>query len=585
MVSEVIKTEANYIANFTEVNKEVDEAYFLSYDSLSTINSFIYVISALTVSIIAFAFFYYNNRLDNTISISDTLFSWPFILISVICLIFALLILSSWFNKNVNLFTRALPFTFILLVIGFVIIWYTNKNVKSDKWNIPQPSLIEGDKNISISIYILAGIVSVGFITTWINSYMRVDRLKLLGPAYWSFVLFSFGLSIGSVYVVGFFNRLIKENDNFFIDEPWVYFLMAIGLFIVILVFDGMSVKLANLVTGSNSRVTPVAATPELANATYRSKQMITLSLAIVILVPVFLSMLFKNSLSLNTESEKVNDGYILSGSLILLFPVLTLVGLFTLQLRKVANVIYSSISNIMIAVGFVITALMFIPFNFETVTALGIILVGITLQYLLGYEIGSKLITSIIIGFIFMLVKFTGKTILESIGNDATDSERLLFLGLPMIVFTGFWLLRNYIYNVSYESPLTLFIFTLGYIWLYYDTASATKSDYILKDKDSWSSFGVDWVIVTGIIMLIITINTFESKEVDYFQYLSGRKFSLIGKIIKIVLAITTGFLGSLLYNKFLTDNTLLNWISSLQDFANKNVDLISKDLKLKEQ
>jgi len=585
MVSPVIKTEANYIANFTEVNKEVDEAYFLSYDSLSTINSFIYVISALIVSIIAFAFFYFNNRLDSTVSISDTLFSWPFIIVSVICLIFASLILFSWFNKNVNLFTRALPFTFILLVIGFLIIWYTNKNIKSDQWNIPQPSLIEGDKNISISIYILAGIVSVGFITTWINSAMRVDRLKLLGPAYWSFILFSFGLSIASVYVVGFFNRFIKENDNFFIDQPWVYFLMAIGLFIIILVLDGASVKLANLVTGSNSRITPVAATPELANATYRSKQMITLSLAIVILVPVFLSMLFKKSLAVNTESEKVNDGYILSASLILLFPILTLVGLFTLQLRKIANVVYSSISNIMIAVGFVITALMFIPFNFETVTALVIILVGITLQYLLGYEIGSKLITSIIIGFIFMLVKFTGKTILESIGNDATDSERLLYLGLPIVVFTGFWLLRNFIYNVSYESPLTLFIFSLGYIWLYFDTASATKSDYILADKDSWSSFGVDWVIVTGIIMLIITINTFDSKEVDYFQYLSGRNFSVVGNIVKVVLSILTGFLGSLLYNKFLTDKILINWISSLQDFANKNVDLISKDLKLKEE
>ena len=585
MVSPVIKTEANYIANFTEVNKEVDEAYFLSYDSLSTINSFIYVISALIVSIIAFAFFYFNNRLDSTVSISDTLFSWPFIIVSVICLIFAFLILFSWFNKNVNLFTRALPFTFILLVIGFLIIWYTNKNIKSDQWNIPQPSLIEGDKNISISIYILAGIVSVGFITTWIDSAMRVDRLKLLGPAYWSFILFSFGLSIASVYVVGFFNRFIKENDNFFIDQPWVYFLMAIGLFIIILVFDGASVKLANLVTGSNSRITPVAATPELANATYRSKQMITLSLAIVILVPVFLSMLFKKSLAVNTESEKVNDGYILSASLILLFPILTLVGLFTLQLRKIANVVYSSISNIMIAVGFVITALMFIPFNFETVTALVIILVGITLQYLLGYEIGSKLITSIIIGFIFMLVKFTGKTILESIGNDATDSERLLYLGLPIVVFTGFWLLRNFIYNVSYESPLTLFIFSLGYIWLYFDTASATKSDYILADKDSWSSFGVDWVIVTGIIMLIITINTFDSKEVDYFQYLSGRNFSVVGNIVKVVLSILTGFLGSLLYNKFLTDKILINWISSLQDFANKNVDLISKDLKLKEE
>ena len=585
MVSPVIKTEANYIANFTEVNKEVDEAYFLSYDSLSTINSFIYVISALIVSIIAFAFFYFNNRLDSTVSISDTLFSWPFIIVSVICLIFASLILFSWFNKNVNLFTRALPFTFILLVIGFLIIWYTNKNIKSDQWNIPQPSLIEGDKNISISIYILAGIVSVGFITTWINSAMRVDRLKLLGPAYWSFILFSFGLSIASVYVVGFFNRFIKENDNFFIDQPWVYFLMAIGLFIIILVLDGASVKLANLVTGSNSRITPVAATPELANATYRSKQMITLSLAIVILVPVFLSMLFKKSLAVNTESEKVNDGYILSASLILLFPILTLLGLFTLQLRKIANVVYSSISNIMIAVGFVITALMFIPFNFETVTALVIILVGITLQYLLGYEIGSKLITSIIIGFIFMLVKFTGKTILESIGNDATDSERLLYLGLPIVVFTGFWLLRNFIYNVSYESPLTLFIFSLGYIWLYFDTASATKSDYILADKDSWSSFGVDWVIVTGIIMLIITINTFDSKEVDYFQYLSGRNFSVVGNIVKVVLSILTGFLGSLLYNKFLTDKILINWISSLQDFANKNVDLISKDLKLKEE
>jgi len=195
----------------------------------------------------------------------------------------------------------------------------------------------------------------------------------------------------------------------------------------------------------------------------------------------------------------------------------------------------------------------------------------------------GSRLIIAIIIGFIFMLVKFTGKTILESIGSNASDIERLVYLGLPMILFTGIWFVRSYILNRSFEAPLTLLVFTLGYIWLYFDTASATNKDYILTGKDSWSNIGVDWVIVTSIIMLITTISGFGYEEVDYFQYLSGRELPVVGTFVKIIFGIAAGYAGSVLYNKVLTDEIFISWISSLQEFANKNLDLLKKDLTLK--
>jgi hypothetical protein len=585
MVSPVIKTEGKYFAKFTEIDRQVDEAYFLSYDSLATINSFIYVITAFIMGLIGFAFVYYNNRIESTVSLADTLFTSPLILVAAVSIIFVIYIIASWRNQNTNLFTRALPFIFFLIAAGLTVVWFLNKKEEkgTDTWNIPKPSLLEGDKNISISTYILTVLVSVGFITTWINSKMRTDRLNLLAPAYWSFAIFSLLLSIASVYVVGIFNKIIKQSDGAISNEPWVYLLMALGLFLILLMFDGIANSIANIISGTNSKIPTIAATPELANATYRSRQMITLSLAIVVFLPVFLSMLFKDGMVTGSESWKSKDGLILLGGVILLFPVLTVIGLVSLELQQKANVVYMGISNIMIAVAFAILALMVIPFNFETVISLVVILTGITLQYLLGYEMGSRLIIAIIIGFIFMLVKFTGKTILESIGSNASDMERLVYLGLPMILFTGIWFVRSYILNRSFEAPLTLLVFTLGYIWLYFDTASATNKDYILTGKDSWSNIGVDWVIVTSIIMLITTISGFGYEEVDYFQYLSGRELPVVGTFVKIIFGIAAGYAGSVLYNKVLTDEIFISWISSLQEFANKNLDLLKKDLTLK--
>ena len=105
MVSSVIKTEGGYLSNFQETTDAIDEAYFLSYDSLSTVNSFIYVLTATLMSIFAFAFVYYNNREASTVSLGKTILFYPiafgwFPLFHFLCIYFN--IMGFGFNKDIQ---------------------------------------------------------------------------------------------------------------------------------------------------------------------------------------------------------------------------------------------------------------------------------------------------------------------------------------------------------------------------------------------------------------------------------------------------------------------------------------------------
>ena len=380
---------------------------------------------------------------------------------------------------------------------------------------------------------------------------------------------------------MGMIKRLIKGNETL-PNKPWFFFVLMAVFFLTILVFDGIATQLANLLTGYNKNRVLLAASPELANANWRSRQMITAAMAIIVFIPAFLTVASsKNIETTNTDSD-FQDATFLIGGLVLVFPVLVTIGVSAIEVMQKAPEIYRMVSNLMVAISFVLVALLVVPFRYETVLAITVILTGLTMQYSIGHEMGSRLVVAVIIGFVFMLVKFSGKKILESIGSEANDVERLAYLGAPMLIFTGLWLIRSYAMEKSYEAPLTLFVFTLGYVWVYYDTASATAPDYILKGKDDWANIGVDWVLVTAILMCITSISRFGYNQVNGIEKASGETLNITTTVIKLVIGTIVGYIGALVYNKCLTDKQIETWLVSLQDFSNQNSNLLLKDIVL---
>lgn len=564
-----IKTEGEFLARFDPTSEIVDAAYFRAYDALSTTNSVIYLISGVVAVLFAFLVFYSSSRLQNEKQLSFKIFGWPMVAFGLLALFFTSFIFYFSVSSN-QLMTRIVPF-FVLLLVGVVLLFgFLEQDQSPDQWEIggfQNP----GGGAYSLQMYLAVGLTFFSLVVCWINSKLRADRLHFLGTGYLSFMVSAFFLTFGMMYVANYVLQQIRSSD---LSEKYYLPIYAVGglaTFVGILVADSFAVFLVNAATNFGKNGDYAAAAPELANATYRSRQMVISMFFLVVFLTFALVYWFRDGLVDEVNGSGTSGTAIVVAALVTL-PILTLGAAGAMELRMGLPSLYFMLSNIMIGYIFFVIGVQLVPWQEETVYGTLGLLATIALLYLLSGNMGSNLSVVSLIAVTFMLVKWSGKIVIEKIGDGASDGEKLALLGLPLLVFTGVWLFRSYWKGDSYSVPFTLLVFSIVYILGYFDKAVATRSDYILAKDDRFANLGLDWVLVTAVLMGVTSLGAFSETQVDFIQRVTGNEKALAtGTIVKSVLNVLLGVGGAALYNFLQTDAKVNDYLRESQEKAER--------------
>lgn len=562
-----IRTEGELIAKFNPTEALVDKAYFRAYDSLSTVNAIIYLICGLVTILFSFIVVYASGRLTDSESVSYQAVGWPLFAVGCLAVAFTVFMFYYSITSGMDLMTRVIPL-FVLLVVSLVVLWGFLENTKTDQWQITPDGISEA----STSNILFLGAVGLSLISAavcWINSKLRTDRLHFMGTGFLSFIVTTAFLTWGMMYVASFVLGQVRTND---IDKGLqlpLYIAGGLAAFFGILIADSIAVQLVNVITNFSKAGDYAAAAPELANATYRSRQMVMSMFFFITLVPFALVWFFRDGLVENVSTGAVSGGYVVIGTLTIL-PFVTLIGAAAMELRMATPSLYFAISNVMIGFVFAVIGTQLIPWTKETLFAVGLLLFGIASIYLLAGNIGSNLSVVALIGASFMAVKYCGKLVIENIGDDASDTEKLLLLGMPLLIFTSIWFFRSYYKGDSYSVPFTLMIFSLVYIFSYFNEATATKKDYILSGANNYVNIGLDFVLVTSVLMGVTSLGAFSETQVDFIQKQTATQdASATGTIAKFAVNILIGYGGAVLYNFLQTNDKVEDYLRESQDNA----------------
>ena len=575
-----ITTEGEFVARFNPTIEAVDAAYFKAYDALATVNALIYIVTAVVISIVSFMVFFNVNRLQSSQGISYYLLGLPMVLVGVLTVIFTGFLVYYWSREKHVLMTRVIPFFVILLVAVAVLVSQLESPDIEDQWRINAVSSPEDQGRAAIT-YTGVALAGVSLVVCWLNSKLRTDRLHFLGTGFMSFIVCAFALSYLTIYLSSYIMAKIEESDPNPDYKFPLYVLGAVVAYATILASDGLAVQVVNAVTGFGKNGGYIGAAPELANATARSRQMVMASFFILIFLTLMLVYWFKSSLVENVNETVTGTLPIVLASLLTL-PVLTLVGTGAMEIRMGTPSFYFMLSNIMIGFVFFVIGTQFIPWNRFSLATAGVLLLFVALLFLLMGNIGSNLSIVALIGFSFMLVKFAGKLVIEQLGDDASDGEKLALLGLPLLVFTGIWFFRSYWKGDSYSVPFTLLVFSLVYILNFFDEAVATKADYVARGEDRWTNLGLDFVLVTSVLMGVTSLGAFSETQIDFVQKQTKTEdATATNTIVKFILNIIIGYVGAWGYNKLQTDPAADRFLAESQSRANDVADAIVVDLR----
>lgn len=576
-----ITTEGEFVANFNPTVEAVDHAYFKAYDALATVNALIYLVTAVVIAIVAFLVFFNVNRLQTSQGISYYLMGLPLVLVGILAIVFSGFLVYYWSREKHVLMTRVIPFFVFLLVAVGVLVSQLESPEITDQWVI-NPVSAPSNKPQAATTFTAVALAGVALVVCWLNSKLRTDRLHFLGTGYMSFVVCGFAFCYLVVYLSSYIFAKIEESSP---DPDYklpLYVLGGIVAYVGILVSDGIAVQVVNSITGFGKSGDYIAAAPELANATSRSRQMVMASFFILIFLTMFLVYWFSPSL-VDNVNETVTSTVPVVLATLLTIPVLTLVGTGAMEVRMGTPSLYFMISNVMIGFIFFMVGTQFIPWNRVSLAAVGILLLFVALLFMLAGNIGSNLSIVALIGFTFILVKFAGKLVIEQLGEDATDGEKLALLGLPLLVFTGIWFFRSYLKGDSYSVPFTLMVFSFVYILNFFDEAVATQVDYVARGEDRWANLGLDFVLVTSVLMCVTSIGAFSETQIDFVQkQTQTQDAQAVNTIVKFIFNVLIGYLGAWGYNKLQTDSKVDDFLADAQSNANRIADTIRDDFKL---
>ena len=576
-----ITTEGDFVANFNPTIEAVDNAYFKAYDVLATVNGLIYIVTAVVIAIVSFLVFFNVNRLQTSQGISLYLLGLPLVFVGLVTVLFSGFIVYYWSRQKHVLMTRVIPFFLLLLVGVAVLVSQLESPDIQDQWTINPVSAPE-DKAEAATTYTAVALAGVSLVVCWLNSKLRTDRLHFLGTGFMSFVVCAFAVCYLTMYLASYVMAKIEESDPNPDYKFPLYVLGAVVAYSCILISDGIAVQITNAITGFGRRGDYRASAPELANATSRSRQMVMATFFILIFLTMMLIYWFKPSLVENVNETVTSTLPIVLVSLLTL-PILTIAGVGAMEIRMGAPSIYYMLSNVMIGFVFFVVGTQFIPWNEFTLAVAGITLFFVALLWLLMGNIGSNLSIVALIGFTFMLVKFAGKLVIEQLGDDASDGEKLALLGVPLLVFTGIWFYRSYIGGDSYSVPFTLMVFSFIYILNFFDESVATEQDYVARGESRWTNLGLDFVLATSVLMAVTSVGAFSESQVDFVQEQTATQdATAVNTIIKFALNTVIGYVGAWGYNKLQTDTQVDDYLAEAQRNANRVAETLRQDLKL---
>ena len=570
-----IETENGYYSVFMPVDPIIDQAYFKNYDTLSTTNAMIFILIAFVACVFSFVVFYSASRLTYNKSITQLILTNPSLALGLV-MIFLTFFIVWYFNQTRHkLMTNVVPI-FTAIIFGSLV-GAAFFETSDDQWRITLP----GMSLSNVLVYIAVGLMFATLIMYWISSDLRVDRLRFQSPAFFSFVFFVLFFGAGMIYIAGIINdvaqKWVDEGTVSTANFKWVYFAFAFAILISLFVVDTITNTLINLATGFSPKPgNYLAQSPELANATARSKQMVLAVYCVLIFMPFLLVYWFKNGLISDLDRSSSSIG-IPIGILAGLFPVLAMVGVSFMETRRFFPALYKLIIALVMGFAFFVLTTQFIPWGNASVVAGIVVLAFASILFLLGRNLGSGFVITMIIGFVFMGVKAVSQA--ATSGYSSSTSERVLVLGLPILLFAGIWFIYSWRTKQNYLPALTLLFFGLGWAFLY--SKENPKDDYILKGKNRLANIGIDYAIVTSILSIVLGLTNFSASLIDSYGNQTER-LPVLFTILKVIAVGAFSYLGAYFYDYLITDGNVAQYLDDQQSKAESTAMILSEDLQI---
>lgn len=565
-----IKTEGDLIARFNPTSSLIDQAYFRAYDSLATVNGIIYILCGVVAIVFAFAVVYASGQLTQEEEVVYDLAGVPMVSLGGLAIVFAVYMFYFSLTSGGVLMTRVVPL-FVFLVLSLVVLLvYVSRGVKSDQWQIAPEGLLNSSP-VNLMFLGAVFLTLLSSVMCWINSKLRTDRLHFLGTGFLSFIMTVVFMTFAMMYVAAFVLGQVRTND---LDDnlrlPF-YIVGGLAAFFGIMLADSIAVQVVNAITGFGKGGDYAAAAPELANATYRSRQMVMSMFFLVVAIPFALVWKFQDGLVENVSTGAASGGYLILATLTVL-PMLTLIAAGMMEVRMAFPSTYFMLSNLMIGLVFFVVGTQLIPWNRETMIIFGVLLAGTAVLYMLAGNVGSNLSVVALIGATFMAVKYAGKVVIENLGDSLSDAEKLMLLGVPLLVFTGLWFFRSYYKGDSYSVPFTLMVFSLAYIFNFFDNAVATRRDYILPGNGTLQNIGLDFVLVVSVLMGVTSLGAFSETQIDFIQRQTATEdATATSTITKFAINILIGYGGAYLYNELQSNPRVEEYLRESQENASR--------------
>lgn len=561
----MIRTEKGF-AKFEKTDPIVDEVYFNAYDTLATVNAVIYILTAVVLNLLVFALVFCQNRLTFDCSINGRLLGMPLMFLGLSTLVIAIFFYYSLAKGKKSLYTRVVPF-YGAMVVASLFAGLLMKDEDGDQWRIPAINL--DNMNANTAIFGCAFVLtSVALFTSWINSGLRTDRLKFLGTPFLAFVVVCCCFAYAMIFTTAAANSVAQRVDGSSALRSAAYFGIVAGLFMALAVSDEIASRLVRLLMGGDDYV---AAAPELANATSRSKQAFALVVALAVLIPAVTTWSLRGGL---VEDERDSRWDLLLPLFLGFVPVVLFLAAAAMQLRLGLPETYYTISNVMMAAIFFVVGTMVFPWNmYSLLLALGLLII-LGMMFMFSQDIGSNLSISMLVGALFCLIKYLSATNIE---DGADDKRKLVIYGLPLIAFTLIWFVRSYVVGGDYGLPMTLGAFTFSYLLFFFD--EATDKDAL--PADDYRAIGTDFVFVTTVLLLINAGTMFVGTQVVNFQVQSQIKLPIIATVFKAMLALVLGYAGSYVYTLLRTDQRVAEFFRSAQAPVSDGLDCLVQDLQ----
>lgn len=452
-------------ATFIKTDSRIDNSYIKSSDTLSTINAIILVLVAVFCCFMSFSF-----------TLSGTQVWMPVLFVSGLVLSFVAFLV--WYNTRprYSLMSNVVPVFTTILLVGLLALF--NVALVEGSWTVPEPS----ENTVLYTAVALAFALLAAY---WMNTELRADLIRFNSGAFAAFVFFCVFFSAGMIYVGSLLDRAVKkwvkQGRIGAGAHPFVYWSLAGAIMMGLLLIDEITNALINRAMGFGMEsLSQRAASSELANATWRSKQMVVAVYSVLLFLPLGLVFWVKDGLVHAPEAPP--QAFVAPmTTLALLFPLLAAVGLGLHEMRRFYPSAYRLIEALIGGLLFFVVATQFVPWeNAQVLTVLA--LCAFTYSVLSIFSRQPSVIAVAIPAAALAVAVVT--------------SDHALLFTLAAASVTAVWTVYSYKNSESVGAPLALTGFFAGF---------ALECLYGLKETDK--NIGLQVAIIAPIMSFAIAL------------------------------------------------------------------------------